>query len=132
MKHHFFSPANERFRAEVRDLVERKLRPHATEWEKAQRFPREVIEACGRRGYLALDPWRYAVLAEELPRCESLGGALSVFLPSNLIAPALAQFDQNTWLKSLRRGELVGAMAVSEPTAGSDFASLKTMASGRS
>src|ERR1043166_4018614 len=91
MKHHFFSPANERFRSEVRGLVERKLRPHATEWEKAQRFPREVFEACGQRGYLALDPWRNAVLAEELPRCESLGVALSVFVQSNLVAPMLAK-----------------------------------------
>lgn len=129
MKHRFFDAAHERFRAEAREFVERELRPHVDAWEKRRVFPREVITACGRRGYLSLDPWRNAVLAEELPRCESLGVALSVFVQSNLLAPMLERLgtpgQQEVWLKPLVSGELIGAMAVSEPEAGSDFASLK-------
>jgi len=132
MKHPFFSAANERFRAEVRAFVEREWQPHADRWERRRGFPREVIAACGQRGYLSLDPWRNAVLAEELPRCESLGVALSVFVQSNLVAPLLEKLgtpeQKDAWLKPLVRGELMGAMAVSEPVAGSDFASMKSAA----
>jgi alkylation response protein AidB-like acyl-CoA dehydrogenase len=126
------SAAHERFRAEVREFVERELRPHADEWEKERASPREAITACGKRGYLSLDPWRNAVLAEELPRCESLGVALSVFVQSNLLAPMLEALgtpgQQQAWLGPLRAGELIGAMAVSEPGAGSDVAALESRA----
>src|SRR5438477_7015335 len=89
MGHVFFS--NTGFRAGLRKFVERELRPRAKAWERAGRFPRSLLAEFGRRGLISLDPQRNAVLAEELPRCESLGLALSVFVQANLIAPLLAQ-----------------------------------------
>src|SRR5881296_210177 len=123
MKHRFFSAANERFRAEVRAFVERDVRPRVKRWERDRKFPLAVIDNCRRRGYLALDPWRNAVLAEELPRCESLGVALNVLVQSNLVGPLLEKFEVNI--------EGVGAMAVTEPSAGSDFTAMKTTANDR-
>jgi citronellyl-CoA dehydrogenase len=79
---------------------------------------------------MTLGPWEQAVLAEELPRCDSLGFALSVFVQANLVAPLLEDLgpaaQKRTWLEPLRRGRVVGAFAVSEPDAGSDVAALRT------
>ncbi len=70
-----------------------------------------------------------AILAEELPRCDSLGLALSVFVQANLIAPMLARARvtgaKRDWLEPLLRGRALGALAVSEPDAGSDVAALR-------
>jgi acyl-CoA dehydrogenase len=123
------------FRASLRKFVEREVRPRAEAWERAGRFPRSVLEELGRRGLISLDPRRNAVLAEELPRGESLGLALSVFVQSNLIAPLLAELgtksQKNLRLQRLLKGKLIGAMAVSEPGAGSDLAALQCIAQRR-
>lgn len=123
-----FDAGHERFRAQVRRFVERELAPHADRWERDGRFPRRALAACGRRGYLALDASRTAVLAEELPRSESMGVALSIFVQTGLVGPLVDELgtaaQKRHWLAPLRAGRRVGAMAVTEPGAGSDFAGL--------
>jgi acyl-CoA dehydrogenase len=126
---------NAKFRAGVRKFVERELRPFAQAWEHAGRFPRSVLEEFGSRGLISLDPQRSAVLAEELPRSESLGLTLSVFVQSNLIGPLIAELgtksQKNLLLRRLLKGKAIGAMAVSEPSAGSDLAALRCTARRR-
>jgi len=125
-----FSAEHERFRSGVRAFVERELRPHAERWERARRLPRPALRACGRQGLMTLDPWSQAVLAEELPRCDSLGVALSVFVQGNVIAPLLEQLgtpvQKERWLPDIHHGRGIGALAVTEPACGSDFAALQT------
>jgi alkylation response protein AidB-like acyl-CoA dehydrogenase len=125
-----FTAAHEAFRAEVRSFVARELRPQAERWERAGRLPRRALAACARRGWMSLGPWEQAVVAEELPRCDSLGLALSVFVQASLIAPLLESLgspaQKHAWLGPVRRGGIIGALAVSEPQAGSDFAALQT------
>ena len=125
-----FAPEHEEFRSTVRALIERELRPYAERWERARRLPRRALRDCGRRGWFRLDPWRQAVLAEELPRCDSLGFALSVFVQGNLIAPLIEQLgtagQKDAWLEGVRNGRTIGALAVTEPDCGSDFAALQT------
>ena len=82
-----FDEGHERFRAQVRRFVDRELAPHADRWERDGRFPRRALAACGRRGYLALDPSGTAVLTEELARCESMGVALSILVQAGLVGP---------------------------------------------
>ena len=125
-----FTAEHERLRDEIRRFVASELHPHADRWEQSGRLPRRALAACAARGWFALDPWGQAVLAEELPRCDSLGLALSVFVQSNLIAPMLREIgsasQQRDWLEPLLRGRALGALAVSEPDAGSDVAALQT------
>lgn len=125
-----FTAEHERFRSEVRRFVAARLRPGAERWERSARLPRRALAECAARGWMALGPWEQAVVAEELPRCDSLGLALSVFVQANLIAPLLAELgtpaQQREWLEPLRRGRAIGALAVSEPDAGSDVAALQT------
>lgn len=127
-----FSPEHEQFRTKVREFVTQDLRPHASDWEASGEFPRDLVKECARRGLLQDDPWFNAILAEELPCCESLGFALSFFVQANLIIPLLQEFgtqsQKATYLPRLQAGEIMGAMAVTERGAGSDFAALSCMA----
>lgn len=128
-----FTEDHARLRASVRAFVEHDLKPHADRWERAARLPRRALVSCARQGWMSLDAWGQAVVAEELPRCDALGLALSVFVQANLIVPlvdSLGSPDQKAaWLEPLRRGRVIGALAVTEPQAGSDFGALAT--SGR-
>lgn len=127
-----FDRGNEKFRADVRRVVAREITPRVAGWEDAGRFPSAALLACGRHGYLALDPARTAILAEELVRCESMGVALSVFVQAGLIAPLLDQLgtpdQKKRLLERLRVGRVIGALAVTEPQAGSDIAALEATA----
>jgi citronellyl-CoA dehydrogenase len=127
---HPFTAEQERFRRDVRRFVESDLRPHADRWERARRLPRRAVLSCVAR-WSSADRWQQAVVAEELPRCDSLGVALSVFVQCNLIAPLLEELgtpaQKQTWLEPLRRGRALGALAVSEPDAGSDVAAISTL-----
>ncbi|MGH9385390.1 MAG: acyl-CoA dehydrogenase family protein [Vicinamibacterales bacterium] len=123
-----FDAGHEAFRASVRRFVAQELTPHAHRWERSGRFPRRALASCGRRGYLDLDASRTAVLAEELAACDSMGVALSIFVQAGLVGPLVGQLgtvaQKRRWLAPLRAGRCFGALAVTEPGAGSDFAGL--------
>lgn len=132
-----FLPHQSQFRLQVRSFVERHLIPAGEKWEKQGKFPLSVLRECARNHLLSLDSERNAIIAEELPKCESLGFALTVFVQASLIAPLLNELagaqQKKKFLAPLLAGKLVGAMAVSEPASGSDFAALETKAApGRS
>ena len=128
----FFSKEHEQFRGRAREFVTLELRPHAWEWEQAGEFPCDVMKKCAERGFLQDDPWLNGVLAEEFPCSESLGFALSFFVQANLIIPLIQEFgspaQKASFLPRLQAGEEIGAMAVTEPGAGSDFAALSCAA----
>ena len=127
-----FDRVDASFRRETREFVARRLAPYALEQERTGGFPRAALLSCGKRGYLTLDRWKAAVFAEELARCESMGVGLTVLVQSRLIGPMLEELgtalQKRRYLKPLAAGRAVGAMAVTEPSAGSDFASLQTIA----
>jgi acyl-CoA dehydrogenase len=127
-----FLPQHDAFRALVRSFVERKLRPLSERWEKERKFPVAIFRECARENLISLDRERNGIIAEELPKCESLGFALSLFVQANLVAPMLHELgsvaQKKKFLFPLLRGQKLGAVAVSEPSAGSDFAALQTKA----
>lgn len=128
----FFSAEHEQFRQTVRAFIDQRLRPRSTAWEDAGEFPRSVLLECAQQGLFQSDPWLNGIIAEELPRCESLGFALSFLVQSNLIGPLLDDFGTDeqkaTYVPRLRSGKVMGAMAVTEPASGSDFAALQCRA----
>jgi acyl-CoA dehydrogenase len=127
-----FDAGNDAFRGQVRRFVAKEIAPRVPALERTARFPRAVIAACGRRGYLQLDAPRAAIFAEELVRCDSMGVALSVFVQAGLIAPLLEEWgsasQKKARLEPVRAGRMVGALAVTEPDAGSDIAALRATA----
>lgn len=131
-----FTPAHDAFRHEVRRYVDEQLTPRVDAWEREEALPREAFRDLGRAGLLGLTyPEQYGgrgldfgynvVLAEELPRCHALGVALSVFAQAHFVPPLLAvlgtEEQKRTYLAPAIRGELIGAVASSEPSGGSDI-----------
>jgi acyl-CoA dehydrogenase len=131
-----FTEAHERFRARAREYVLGELRPNADEWEQAGWFPNEVFAGLAARGWLGLkydgDWVADAVLAEELARCGSGGVAAGIGAHIHIATPPVFRFgteeQRARWLEPAVRGEKIGALAITEPDAGSDVAALRTRA----
>jgi acyl-CoA dehydrogenase len=131
-----FTEAHEAFRARAREFVLGELRPHADAWEEAGWFPNEVFGALAERGWLGLkyggDWVADAVLAEELARCGSGGVAAGIGAHVHIATPPIFSFgteaQRERWLEPAMRGERIGALAISEPDAGSDVAAVRTRA----
>ena len=133
-----FTERHEALRAEIRAFVESELRPHADAWEAARWFPNSVFEQLAARGWLGLkygpdaDWVADAVFAEELARSASGGLAAGVGAHTSIATPPIAKFgtpEQHArWLEPAIRGEKIGALAITEPDAGSDVAGARTRA----
>jgi acyl-CoA dehydrogenase len=137
-----FTPEHEEFRATVRRFVQTELRPHATEWEEARWFPNDVFVRLAELGYIGLKfPPEYggdgdaiadAVFVEELAWCGSGGLAAGIGAHSGIALPPIWKFgtqeQKQRYLVPGIRGEKIAALAITEPDAGSDVASLRTHA----
>ncbi len=139
-----FTTEHELFRQSVRRFVEQELNPHVDEWEEAGIWPgHEVLAKMGALGFLGLtypeeyggqglDFWYTVVFCEELAQTNCAGVPTGVTVHTDMCTPALAEHGstdlKRRFLEPSLRGELVGCIAVSEPDAGSDVASIRTRA----
>ncbi len=137
-----FTPEHEEFRATVRRFVETELYPHARGWEEARWFPNEVFSRLAELGYIGLKfPAQYggdgdvvadAVFVEELSRCGSGGLAAGIGAHAGIALPPIWKFgteeQKQRFLVPGIRGELIAALAITEPDAGSDVASIRSHA----
>ncbi len=136
-----FTAEHEQLRAEMRKFVLERLRPHAEEWER-DGFPNEVFGWLAEAGYLGLrfpavygggdDTVAASVWVEEMARCGSGGVAAGLGAHSGIALPPIWTFgteeQKQRYLVPGLRGELVAALAITEPDAGSDVASIRTRA----
>jgi alkylation response protein AidB-like acyl-CoA dehydrogenase len=135
------TPAQELARSEFAAFADGRIAPYAAEWDRAERMPEAVIGECGERGYLGatidheyggrgLDEITFGLLNAELGRaCSSVRSLLTVH---SMVAYAIGRWGTPTqrarWLPELASGRVVGAFAVTEPTAGSDVRAMKARA----
>jgi acyl-CoA dehydrogenase len=139
-----FTDEHEQLRTSIRGFLERELAPHAQEWERQEWFPDEVFGKLAAQGLLGLkypaelggqggDHLHEAVLVEELARIGSGGTAAGIGAHVNIATPPIWRFgtdeQKQRWLVPAIRGEMIGALGITEPDAGSDVAALKTRAS---
>jgi acyl-CoA dehydrogenase len=133
---------HEAWRDTVRRFVEREILPHAAAWDEAGEFPRELYRKAAAAGLLGMGfPDEYGgtpadyffriVSAEEFARAGT--GGLSASLFSHTIgAPPIAAVGSEELkrrvLPSILSGEKISALAITEPSGGSDVASLQTKA----
>ncbi len=137
------SPEHLAFRAVVRKFVETELAPRAREFDEMGRPDKAIFRRLGEMGLLGirydpkyggqgLDYSYHAVFLEELTRCDNSGVAMGISVQTDMATPALHQFGseelKETYLVPAIRGEHVAAIAVTEPGAGSDVASITTRA----
>jgi acyl-CoA dehydrogenase len=139
-----FTDEHEELRESIRRFVQREIAPHVDDWEEAREFPRELFARCGELGFLGLKfPEQYggqggthvhdAVWIEELSRSGGSGGvAAGLNAHAQIAMPPIFNFgdeeQRRRWIVPGIRGELVGALGITEPGAGSDVASIRTRA----
>jgi alkylation response protein AidB-like acyl-CoA dehydrogenase len=139
-----FSEEHELYRDQVRRFVEREIAPHHAKWEKEQCVPRSVWLAAGEAGLLLPaipddyggaggDRLHSAIVMEELARAGTSGPGFS--LHSDIVAPYLLAYgtedQKKRYLPAMAKGEIITAIAMSEPGAGSDLQGVRTTAMAR-
>jgi citronellyl-CoA dehydrogenase len=139
----YATPEHEAFRAQVRKFVEEELRPRAREFDEMGRFDKSLYRRMGELGMLGIryEPrwggsgldWSYTtVLFEELARADNAGVVMGISVQTDMATPSLHRFGSDElrqrYLVPAIRGEVVAAIAVTEPDAGSDVSAIKTRA----
>jgi acyl-CoA dehydrogenase len=136
-----YSEEHKIFRQAVRKFFEKEVTPHVDEWEEAGIVPRSVWKKMGDHGFLCMDvPEEYGglgadflysvVLAEELVRTRHSG--LAATLHSDVVVPYITSFGseelKRKYLPGCISGDLITAIAMTEPNTGSDLAAIRTTA----
>jgi acyl-CoA dehydrogenase len=144
VNHHvpLFEAEHEDFRKTARTFFEREVTPHHEHWERDGIVPRDLWLKAGEAGLLCFDvpeeyggpgvtDFRYnVVLSDEQTRCGASGPGFSVH--SDIIVPYLTSLgtdeQKRRWLPGCVSGELITAIAMTEPGAGSDLQGVRTTA----
>lgn len=142
MKRQIFTADHEAFRETVRTFLAKEVTPHYAQWEQDGIVSRDAWRAAGRQGLLGLSvpeeyggggnpDFRYsAVLAEEFTRAGAPG--LAVGLHNDIVGPHLTTLatdeQKRRWLPGFCSGEIITAIAMTEPDAGSDLQGIRTTA----
>jgi len=136
-----FSPEHESFRDSFRRFMDKEIAPFHAEWEEQGFVAREVWNKAGSNGYLCMTmPEEYGgseadklysvIQMEELARGGFTG--IGFGLHSEIVAPYILHYgtpeQKARYLPKLASGEMVGAIAMSEPAAGSDLQGIKATA----
>ncbi len=129
------------FRERLRVFLAREITPFAARWEEDRRVPREIWRRMGRAGFLCMDlPPEYGgiggdflyscILTEEMSRTGITGVAAA--LHSDIVVPYIATYgseaQRSRYLPGCAAGDIVTALAMTEPDAGSDLAGMRTLA----
>ena len=139
----YFSEEHELLRAQVRRFVETEIKPNAQAWEEQGFVPREVLRRMGSLGFFGIRyPARYGgsemdtlatvVFAEELGRSTFSGVATTALVHSEMASIHVfrsgSEAQKDKWMPGIISGEVITAVAVTEPDAGSDVKGIRTVA----
>ena len=135
---------HELFRDSFRAFAEQELAPHVPEWERAGIMDRSAYLEAGKHGFIGMavpeefggggvSDFRFnAVLNEEVARLNLGGGGLGMMLHNDITTPYFIEYctdeQRERWLPGIASGELITAIAMTEPGTGSDLQSIATTA----
>jgi len=147
MRRSLFEDLHEDFRASFRTFLQREVigeEGRYGDWEKAGLIPREVFARAGRGGFLGMAvPERYGgagaedfrlnlVIGEECQRAGVGSFGLGITLHNDICLPYFLSYcteeQRERWLGGIASGELITALAMTEPAIGSDLAAMSTRA----
>lgn len=138
-----FREEHDAYREAARRFVANEVTPHADQWEAERDFPKELFSRVGEAGFFGAkfsgewggtgpDFAAEAVWIEELSKCLTFGTAADLGAHSQLAALYIDRFgseeQRERWLRPSIEGRLLGALAVTEPGAGSDVNGIRTTA----
>jgi len=151
MRRSLFEDVHEDFRASFRTFLEREVigeEGRYGEWERAGIVPREVFALAGRGGFLGMAvPERHGgagaedfrfnlVIGEETQRAGVGSFGLGITLHNDICLPYFLTYcteeQHERWLAGIASGELITALAMTEPGIGSDLAAMTTRATSSS
>jgi acyl-CoA dehydrogenase len=139
----FLEPEHEMLRDQVRRFVEDEIKPHAETWEADGMVPREVLKRMGALGFFgirypeayggaAMDTRATAVWSEELGRSSFSGVAITALVHTDMASVHLfnagTEAQRDRWMPGIVSGEVITAVGVTEPGAGSDVKGIRTRA----
>jgi acyl-CoA dehydrogenase len=139
----FFTEDHEMLRDQVRRFVEQEIKPYGEAWEEQGFVPREVLRRMGSLGFFgirypeayggsAMDTLGSVVLAEELGRSTFSGVAITALVHTDMasvhVFNAGTEAQKSRWMRKIIAGEVICAVAVTEPDAGSDVKGIRTTA----
>jgi alkylation response protein AidB-like acyl-CoA dehydrogenase len=136
------APEQKEIQGLARDFARQEIEPHAAEWDREHRFPREVFTKLAELGLMGVcvpaeyggaeaDFLSYILVLEELSRADAGVGVTVAVHTSAVTLPLLAwgsDEQRSRFIPPLAAGELLGAFALTEPEAGSDAGALRTRA----
>ena len=144
MQRTIFTDEHDLFRDAFRQFVEKEIVPGFLQWEADGIVPRELFAAAGASGFLGMDvpeelggggvdDFRYnLIIGEELQRSGTGGAGLGLTLHNDICLPYFTSLctdeQKERWLPGICSGELITAIAMTEPGIGSDLASMGTTA----
>ncbi|SNS14947.1 acyl-CoA dehydrogenase [Belliella buryatensis] len=139
-----FTEEHEMFRQSVRDYIAKEITPRNAEWEKNKMVSKESWKGLGENGFLCLsapeefggmgiEDFRYAALfIEELGLSGCSGPAIGYPLHSEIVFPYVHHYGTETakskYIPEMISGEIISAVAMTEPGAGSDLQNIKATA----
>ncbi len=141
LKHSYLKEEHEIFRKSIRKFLEKEAYPYYEQWEEDRIIPRSFWRKMGEQGYLCPDlpeeyggsgvDWGFSVIInEELERVGS--GLVGIGLHNDIVVPYITAYgseeQKQRWLPKCVTGEVITAIAMTEPGAGSDLANIKTTA----
>lgn len=142
MPRRLFETEHESFRDSFRAFVAREVVPHHSDWETARMVSRQAWTAAGSQGFLCLDvpeefggsgvtDFRYNLIITEELALAGVGG-VGYPLHTDIVVPYLTKLgsieQKRRWLPGAVSGEIITAIAMSEPAAGSDLRGIQTTA----
>jgi alkylation response protein AidB-like acyl-CoA dehydrogenase len=147
MRRPLFEPEHDALREAWGSFLDREVAPVYDDWERQRRIPRAVLRRVGELGFLSpavperfggagIDDFRFnAVLTEEAARRGFTGIAMALSVHHDVAVPYLLELtteeQKARWLPGVASGELIAAIAMSEPATGSDVAAISTRARRR-
>lgn len=139
-----FSDEHEQFRSTFRAWLDNEVVPHHEQWETDGIVPRSLWTAAGSHGFLGymvpeefggggVDDFRFgAVMAEEIGATGVIGSGNGFTLHNDIVLPYFLHQtndeQKQRWLPGMVTGDVIGAIAMTEPNTGSDLVGIRTTA----
>ncbi len=139
----YITPEHEALREQVARFIAREVEPHAAQWEEQGHVPRDVLRRMGAAGLFGLmydeahggagaDAITNLVFAEALSQSTFAGFIITVLVHTDMASPHLhhagSPAQKDKYLRRVIAGELITAVGITEPGAGSDVAGIRTSA----
>ncbi|WP_226350399.1 acyl-CoA dehydrogenase family protein [Pseudonocardia sp. ICBG601] len=144
MRRELYTDDHEQYRATVREFLAREVEPHYLDWERAHAIDPAVFRTAAEQGVYALSvpeefggagetDYRYRmVVNEEVARVGATSFGMTLGLQDDLVLAYLLDLttdeQKKRWLAPFARGEMLGALAMTEPGTGSDLQGIRTSA----